>query len=264
MTRETHTAATSDAAKRNAERSLSHPGTWLPGDQVIDHDCILTRDSSGKWGCPEHGESLGDWWVGNRVDTGEWRITHLVPRESESDQPPTLPDTSGWVKRSPGDVIEAGTPVMWSSDFGLSYRTAYMEFTVDDGEPIWTPPPAEPEPWKLIPVGRDNAQVLRINNEITIECWREEEKIYRPGLHGASGITLWRADEITSVEPVTVCGPDQRDTLDAKVSCSRPHVEDGMVPVERETLAYIVRDSRANNAAWVVEELRSTLAGDPR
>jgi hypothetical protein len=61
-----------------------------------------------------------------------------------------LPDTSGWVKREPGDVIEAGTPcvVMRSFEARVYPGGALLEFGVTDQADyaVWTPPPAPVAP----------------------------------------------------------------------------------------------------------------------
>lgn len=163
----------------NTETKYEHPGEWLPGDQIIDRDGgLCERGGDGKWRWYLHRD--GRAYVEQRTNAG-WtdemvdselalpgtRIVRLVPRDEPTDQPPTLPDTSSWVRRAPGDVIEAGTPyVVAFADRLTVAEPRDLPFTVSAEVTkvctYWTPPPAPSEPWSVISTDRDKPTLARV------------------------------------------------------------------------------------------------------
>lgn len=82
----------------------------------------------------------------------------ILDKLDEADLPPSLPDTSGWVRRLPGDVIEAGTPYVFiSTSQSVSVGTIRRNYKLDKHVPgtYWTPPPVEPAPWERISTDRE-------------------------------------------------------------------------------------------------------------
>lgn len=82
---------------------------------------------------------------------------------TEHDQPPALPDTSGWVKRAPGDVIEAGTRYV------VRMGGKFITTGVSDGSDgvgtaveVLTPPPAPREPWRVISTDRHKPTLAKV------------------------------------------------------------------------------------------------------
>lgn len=93
-----------------------------------------------------------------------------------ADQPPVLPDTSGWVRRAPGDVIEAGTPYVakWA-DGRVTVGTVANAFhvTSDNMFDYWTPPPVPREPWHGISTDRDKPTDAYVNG-VPGRYWRTD------------------------------------------------------------------------------------------
>lgn len=113
---------------------------------------------------------------------------HLVPRdELEANQPPVLPDTSGWVQREPGDVIEAGTPYVFiSTAQSMSVRTMRRDYRLDEHVPgvYWTPPPAPVPVWSVLSTDREKPTLARVTwregcspNVTRGEYWRDERYV---------------------------------------------------------------------------------------
>lgn len=167
--------STTDQPNNNQPPALEHPGTWLPGDKA-ERDwqdgspCRLIRGEDS-WRCGHGGvtDSTVDRWHRQ----GDLRITHLVPRVPEpADQPPVLPDTSGWVKRAPGDVIEAGTRVAihWEERDEWAIQTLSGRRVIGEGFAThWTPPPVPREPWRDLSTDWDKPTLAKVTWKEPIE-----------------------------------------------------------------------------------------------
>lgn len=83
-----------------------------------------------------------------------------------ADLPPVLPDMSDWVKRAPGDMIEAGTPYVVFRSFETTFSPGNLfEFTVLDlaDHALWTPPPPAPEPiWSVISTDGERPTLAKV------------------------------------------------------------------------------------------------------
>lgn len=119
-----------------------------------------------------------------------------------TETPPVLPDTSGWVKRAPGDVIEAGTPYIYvsSSGGGFVVRDTGQKGDVHvvTEQTYWTPPPAPRSPVDHVAVPKSKvAEALRAEPMILSSIRRDMERTpgrggtlrFDPATHGhgASG-----------------------------------------------------------------------------
>lgn len=72
-----------------------------------------------------------------------------------------LTEVEGWVKRT--SRIEIGEPFAQVDRIGrVIYARCDQPWRPDDTT-VYTPPPPEPEPWELIPEGRENARDLYVN-----------------------------------------------------------------------------------------------------
>jgi hypothetical protein len=59
---------------------LQHPGTWLPGDRVVDWDNEAWTRGRYEWRAERYPSSWRDEYVDGHLRQGRVRITHLVPR----------------------------------------------------------------------------------------------------------------------------------------------------------------------------------------
>lgn len=132
-----------------------------------------------------------------------------------------LTDVLGWVKRKPGDVIESGTP--YAIDYKHGTRSHCPDgvrhpFTAYGGNVIYTPPPPVPSPIDLIPIGRENAEVLEVNGVVGT-YWQEGmlDGVYRPSLVGDGDIFVCHRDSVEVVTEVRILADDdvavKRDVL---------------------------------------------------
>lgn len=154
-----------------------------------------------------------------REPLGEFYFDELL---DTADHPPVLPDTSGWVKREPGDVIEAGTPYV------VRMGGKFITTGVSDGSDgvgtaveVLTPPPAPREPWRAISTDRDKptlAKVMWVGGGIqTANVYVEADKVYNEWDE-----VIGRTDLVTHVEvrhthdPVTQV-PVERALIDEAV-----------------------------------------------
>ena len=162
---------------------------------------------------------------------------------NQTDLPPSLPDTSGWVRREPGDVIEAGTRfVVKHKDGSIFYQHDEHEspFTAgDDDQVVWTPPPVEPSPWEGLSTERDRPTraVVYFNpgstGGVLGDWWIEEGSLWR---HSDDASRMF--ERITHVELVHTHNPETH------------------VPVERALI-----DESARWVEWADDE---DEAGVPR
>ncbi|WP_269304875.1 hypothetical protein [Aeromicrobium sp. HA] len=130
-----------------------------------------------------------------------------------ADQPPTLPDTSTWVRRAPGDVIEAGTPYIYRSDVDgalthyPSGRGSRYSIDADMPGSYWTPPPAPSEPWSSISTDRDKPTLARVtwdDGSSFTGNLHVDGKIIRDDLTQSMGL----ASEIESVDLLHTHNPE--------------------------------------------------------
>lgn len=128
----------------------------------------------------------------------------------DTDQPPVLPDTSTWVRRAPGDVIEAGTPYAWRDSLG------HVGFSDGDRHQVgvhnlamWTPPPASPEPWERISTDRERPTLARVTFATGLEVvgnWVRNADEY---IHLVGDTGSYRdLARVTSVELLHTHSPD--------------------------------------------------------
>lgn len=128
--------------------------------------------------------------------------------ETNAELPPALPDTSTWVRRAPGDVIEAGTPyVVTFSDRLTVAEPRNLPFTVSAEVAkvctYWTPTPAPSEPWLAISTDRDKPTLAKVTwadgvrggKTSTGMYYRNDRGIYDEWHDG-----IGRLDSIESVE----------------------------------------------------------------
>lgn len=162
MTTTPRTASTSDARKRIEERRLPE----VTADQMRVAE-----------------ESISDAAVFSRPTT---------------DVPPVLPDTSGWVKRAPGDVIEAGTPYVARHSDGGTYFATDERFVAGSDPTIWTPPPAPREPWHEISTDRAKPTDAYVNG-VPGRYWLEGANVH---VLDANGDDCWvcTSEFVTDVE----------------------------------------------------------------
>lgn len=119
-----------------------------------------------------------------------------------TEQLPVLPDTSGWVKRAPGDVIEAGTPCVFINEpggpFEVHFGGLHHEVTVHEDGPFWTPPPAPREPWRVISTDRDQPTDAYVNG-VPGRYWLEGANVH---VLDANGDDCWvcTSEAVTEVE----------------------------------------------------------------
>lgn len=177
MTTTPRTASTSDARERKAERLPEVTADQMRvAEQMISDDAVFARPPA--------------------------------------DQPPALPDTSGWVKRAPGDVIEAGTPyvVIDPDKTEVEAHFGGLDFavTVHPDGPLWTPPPAPREPWRDISTDRDQPTLAKVTSDsgqvVTREWWRSEIRLNSEGIDGDPGEYDWiYLPRVTDVELLRPC-----------------------------------------------------------
>lgn len=148
--------------------------------------------------------------------------------ERDTDQPPTLPDISGWVKREPGDVIEAGTPyVCRTRPTGrlVFHPAASLDFTDPfpslSGTSYWTPPPAPAPVWSVISTDREKPTLawVRLGHRVqpVLRQWyRTDDLLFSPNTHG-------RFDSQATCQLVQV----------SSVELLHTHSPETHVPVER-------------------------------
>lgn len=171
--------------------------------------------------------------------------------ETNTDQPPALPDTSGWVKRAPGDVIEAGTPYAYRIQCG---ETAVVTSGVDGGFLVpsanhgtyWTPPPAPREPWSVLSTDRDKPTLAKVT--YTVPGKVDQSQTARVYYSEGTVLDEWDyavadLEQVVSVESLTVCPVTH-------------------VPVERALIEHIANDPHSNITNWAQEQLRASLASD--
>lgn len=195
-----------------------------------------------------------------REPLGEFYLDELP----DKDLPPVLPDTSGWVKREPGDVIEAGTPYMGADSKALDGPLVQWkpngrdyDWTVGSHHmTIWTPPPAPREPWRVISTDRDKPTLAKVtfgsDYATTAEVFVE-------------GGYVWRVMDATAPQGV---GSSKIGTIAMLTDVELLHTHDPEthVPVER---ALIDEAARAKHVAepWgplydVVSRLAALLDGE--
>lgn len=163
MTTTPRTASTSDARERKAERLPEVTADQMRvAEQMISDDAVFARPPA--------------------------------------DQPPVLPDTSGWVKRAPGDVIEAGTPYVgyMLDGFQVIQLQHHAGRLVNPGERIWTPPPVPREPWRVISTDRDQPTDAYVNG-VPGRYWLEGANVH---VLDANGDDCWvcTSEAVTDVE----------------------------------------------------------------
>ena len=135
--------------------------------------------------------------------------------ERDTEQPPTLPDTSGWVKREPGDVIESGTPYVVLEQGVARYVSARDQdvlVTGNTGQTYWTPPPAEHAPvWSVISTDRDQPTLAWVRlgervQPVLREWYRTDELLFSPNTHGRfDSQATCQLRQVSSVEVVRTC-----------------------------------------------------------
>lgn len=158
-----------------------------------------------------------------------------------AEQPPQFPDTTGWVKREPGDVIEAGTPFVYQTQptGRLTFHpAASLNFTAPfpslSGTAYWTPPPAPAPVWSVISTDRDQPTLARFTYGSDVSetrlVFRDDHFIY----DADSDDNLGRLDCIARVELLDTHDPETQ------------------VPVERALIdeAVQIADSFDVDPAW--------------
>lgn len=155
--------------------------------------------------------------VGNRQAEKDESKTVVSPQEfcrildelDAADQPPVLPDTSGWVKRAPGDVIEAGTPYVFLSVDSSATVTrpdgAEGPIAVGPTDTYWTPPHVPREPWRVISTDRDQPTLAKVTFDsgqvVTREWWRSEICLNSEEIDSDPGEHDWiHLSRVTDVE----------------------------------------------------------------
>lgn len=159
--------------------------------------------------------------------------------ETNAELPPALPDTSSWVRRAPGDVIEAGTPYVFiSTAQSMSVRTMRRDYRLDEHVPgvYWTPPPAPREPWSVLSTDRDKPTLAKVT--YTVPGKVDQSQTARVYYSEGTVLDEWDyavadLEQVVSVESLTVCPvthvPVERALIDeavALVNCTygmHPH-----------------------------------------
>src|SRR5690606_4661009 len=169
---------------------------------------------------------------------------------------PVLPDTSGWVKRVPGDVIEAGTPyICFDGDGPTFVMSAPYEFQTATWLTYWTPPPAPREPWRDISTDRDKPTLAKVTWAVgktsTGMYYRDDRGVYDEWRD-----RIGRLDSVKSVEVLRTYDPETH------------------VPVERALIDEAARyaasfadalmDARFTTAADLIRSLASLADGADR
>jgi len=136
-----------------------------------------------------------------------------------TNKPPQLPDTSTWVRRAPGDVIEAGTPYVYkaksSESFSYNAPSDHDRHAVAPGT-YWTPPPVEPAPWTVISTDRERPTDAYVNGV--------------PGRYWRAGRALWMIAE----DGNHYCLPDLKPGTDVELLHTYSPATERVVPIEDE------------------------------
>jgi len=182
--------------------SLPHPGTWLPGDRLIDRDGDLfdRGPESWSWRHPHERDSRGAWpdsEVDLHLEKFGGRIVHLVPR----DQPPVLPDVT-----IPADLAAEIVSASEAFDIDPGWCAGIVERLANLIDPPPAPEPA-PEPWECISYDRDKPTlaevVLRGQSPFTGLWWRDKNTAYMIGVGFGHALR-----DVTSVSPLAVLPED--------------------------------------------------------
>lgn len=132
-----------------------------------------------------------------------------------------LTEVEGWVKRT--SRIEIGEPFAQVDRIGrVIYARCDQPWRPDDTT-VYTPPPPEPSPLDLIPIGRENAADLYVNG-VPGRYWREGEVVMRETFN-APVMALASWDRVTSCTPI-------RHLADDDVAVKREVVESIAVSFE--------------------------------
>lgn len=138
-------------------------------------------------------------------------------------EPPSLPDMSGWVRLEPGDLIPAGTPYVYVAKYGESFSYKILDHEWHAAAPgtYWTPPPKpEPEPaWSVLSTDRDNPTLAKVTwkdapeYETTAEVFVEDGHVWRVNdssapHQGAGSQKIGRFEDVTDVELLHTHNPE--------------------------------------------------------
>lgn len=128
-----------------------------------------------------------------------------------TDTAPQLPDTSTWRKIEPGETVPAGTSYLVTN--GKTHiinevRNRDIEVSNTEASTYYADLPAPGPDLSLIPEGRENAQVLRING-VAGTYFQADGRLYMASLVDAYASDWCLLASVESVEPVTILGDDE-------------------------------------------------------